>query len=53
MGYLEQFVRNKRRKKPSTVLTARLSDSLYEDFKGQGNLHKRSYLSPGRTQNYR
>ncbi|WP_050183973.1 hypothetical protein [Domibacillus robiginosus] len=33
MSYLEQFARNKRRKEPSTVLTARLPDSLYENFK--------------------
>ena len=33
MSYLEQFARNKRRKEPSTVLTARLPDSLYDDFK--------------------
>ncbi|WNS78769.1 hypothetical protein RRU94_02145 [Domibacillus sp. DTU_2020_1001157_1_SI_ALB_TIR_016] len=33
MSYLEQFARNKRRKEPSTVLTARLPDSLYGDFK--------------------
>ncbi|MCM3790049.1 hypothetical protein M3221_16805 [Domibacillus indicus] len=30
---LEQFARNNRRKEPSTVLTARLPDSLYNDFK--------------------
>ncbi|MCI2255599.1 hypothetical protein L2D08_14595 [Domibacillus sp. PGB-M46] len=33
MSYLEQFARNKRRKESSTVLTARLPDSLYDDFK--------------------
>ncbi|MCM3791306.1 hypothetical protein M3221_23515 [Domibacillus indicus] len=33
MSYLEQFARNKRRKESSTVLTARLPDSLYGDFK--------------------
>lgn len=33
MSYLEQFSRNKRRKEPSTVLTARLPESLYDHFK--------------------
>ncbi|WP_046176241.1 ribbon-helix-helix protein, CopG family [Domibacillus indicus] len=33
MSYLEKFARNKRRKEPSTVLTARLPESLYEQFK--------------------
>jgi antitoxin component of RelBE/YafQ-DinJ toxin-antitoxin module len=33
MGYLEQFARNTRRKEKSEVLTARLPQSLYSEFK--------------------
>lgn len=33
MGYLEQFARNRRRKEKSEVLTARLPESLYSEFK--------------------
>ncbi|WP_260288726.1 hypothetical protein [Peribacillus aracenensis] len=32
--YLEQFARNRRRKEKTEVLTARLPESLYSDFKG-------------------
>ncbi|MDM5215175.1 hypothetical protein QUF94_28120 [Peribacillus sp. NJ4] len=32
--YLEQFARNRRRKDKTEVLTARLPESLYYDFKG-------------------
>lgn len=34
MGYLEKFARNRRIKENTTVLTARLPESLYGDFKG-------------------
>lgn len=34
MGYLEQFAKNRRRREKTEVLTARLPESLYEDFKG-------------------
>lgn len=37
MSYLEQFAKNKRRKEPSTILTARLPDSLYDNFKEHYN----------------
>ncbi|MDR7079812.1 copper chaperone CopZ [Neobacillus niacini] len=33
MGYLEQFAQNRRRKENTTVLTARLQESVYDDFK--------------------
>jgi antitoxin component of RelBE/YafQ-DinJ toxin-antitoxin module/uncharacterized C2H2 Zn-finger protein len=33
MGYLEQFARNRRGKEKTEVLTARLPESLYGDFK--------------------
>ena len=33
MGYLEQFARNRRSKEKTEVLTARLPQSLYGDFK--------------------
>ncbi|MFK2825211.1 hypothetical protein QYG89_05870 [Bacillus sp. B190/17] len=33
MGYLERFARNKRRKEKTEVLTARLPESLYSEFK--------------------
>jgi hypothetical protein len=34
MTYLEQFVRNRRRREKTEVLTARIPESLYGDFKG-------------------
>jgi hypothetical protein len=34
MAYLEKFARNHRRKEKTEVLTARLPESLYSDFKG-------------------
>ncbi|WMX58488.1 hypothetical protein [Peribacillus sp. R9-11] len=34
MTYLEQFARNRRRREKTEVLTARIPESLYGDFKG-------------------
>ncbi|MDW7617210.1 hypothetical protein SC499_21645 [Peribacillus simplex] len=34
MTYLKQFVRNRRRREKTEVLTALISESLYGDFKG-------------------
>ena len=34
MTYLEKFARNRRRREKTEVLTARIPESLYGDFKG-------------------